>query len=149
MKLTLRRLSLLAVLPVLVLLGCGDDNETPAQARVDGGLDASAFPTCDPVRQNCPAGQQCTGGCNVAGVMALVFTCAVPNPGATNTNGQDCGLGCAPGHDCFTVPAAGGGTRNVCRKYCNSNADCPNNNCTNEGLVCSASQSPIGRVCAP
>jgi hypothetical protein len=132
---------------IMALAGCGDDSdEQPALGRLDGGVDAVAS-SCDPVVQNCPAGQQCVGGCGVVGVMAQVFVCAVPSPGATATNGQDCGAGCAPGHDCFTVTDAGG-TRNLCRKYCNSDADCPNGSCTTVGLVCTETETPIGRLCA-
>jgi hypothetical protein len=135
------------------LARCGDDSNDQTdfgrQPPADGGADASSSSTCDPVAQTCPSGQQCVGGCNVAGVMAQLFTCAVPSPGATARDGQDCGAGCAPGHDCFTVSGADGGTRSVCRKYCNTNADCPNNRaCTDEGLICSAGQPPIGRLCA-
>ena len=80
--------------------------------------------------------------------MAKVFTCAVPSASATATHGQDCGAGCARGHDCFAVPTDGG-TRNVCRKYCNENAECPTGVCAAEGVVCTAGDSdPIGRVCA-
>src|SRR4051794_1185934 len=92
--------------------GCGDDNSNEQSfGRQDGGVDASSG-GCDPVGQNCPSGQQCVGGCGVMGVMAQVFTCAVPNAGATATNGQECGAGCAPGHDCYVV-AGDGGTRNI------------------------------------
>jgi hypothetical protein len=150
----LARLALLLV--SVTTLACGDDSNETAfnqQPPADGGADAvgntdAAQGTCDPVAQNCPSGQQCVGGCNVAGVMAQLFTCAVPSPGATGTNGQDCGVGCAPGHDCYTVGDGDGGTRSVCRKYCNTNADCPNNACVDEGLICSAGQVPIGRLCA-
>jgi hypothetical protein len=141
----------------LVLLGlvflprCDDDNDNnQAFGRfptADGAADAGTG-TCDPEAQTCPAGQQCVGGCNVSGVMAQVFTCAVPSPGATATNGQACGAGCAPGHDCYTVTGGDAGTRSVCRKYCNTNADCPNNSCVDEGLVCTTGQAPIGRLCA-
>jgi hypothetical protein len=80
--------------------------------------------------------------------MAKQFTCAVPPAGATATHGQDCGAGCAPGHDCYTVQDAGGETRTVCRKYCNTNADCPEGSCADEGLVCDPSDAtPIGRLC--
>lgn len=142
------------------LSGCDDDDDEPSLGvlldaapiapGIDAGVSGPPWPgTCDPVQQNCPAGQQCTGGCQVAGVMAKVFTCAVPGPSATATNGQDCGAGCAPGNDCYTVPAAGGGTRSVCRKYCNTNADCPSGTCVAEGLVCTAGDTaPIGRLCS-
>jgi hypothetical protein len=115
-----------------------------------GTAGADAWPgTCDPVQQNCPSGQQCTGGCNVTGVMAKVFTCAMPAAGAVATNGQDCGAGCARGHDCYTIPNADGGTRSVCRKYCNTDSDCPGTRCVAEGLVCTAGDTnPIGRLCA-
>jgi hypothetical protein len=137
-----------------------DDDELPPLGVLDAGtvgvLDAGVVVdaggptgTCDPVRQDCPAGQQCISGCNVMGVMAKVFTCAVPAAGATQTHGQACGLGCARGLDCFAVPAPNGGTRNVCRQYCNTDADCPGTACVDEGVVCTAGDTaPIGRVCA-
>jgi hypothetical protein len=143
----------------LAVFGCGDDEEPPSVSTVrDGGsttvapdaapADAGWPGTCDPVRQDCPPGQQCTGGCAVTGVTAKQFTCAVPAPGATATHGQDCGVGCAPGHDCYVVQAVDGGTRSVCRKYCNTNADCSNGTCAAEGLVCvTGDTSPIGRLC--
>jgi hypothetical protein len=146
----LARLALLLV-SLTALARCGDDsNDQTAFGRQpppDAAGDASPG-SCDPVAQTCPAGQQCVGGCNVVSVMAQLFTCAVPAPGATASNGQDCGAGCALGHDCFTMTGTDGGTRNVCRKYCNTNAVCPNNACTDEGLICSAEQTPIGRLCA-
>jgi hypothetical protein len=139
----------------LALAGCGDDGGTPGIAPDGGALDASTggdagWPgTCDPVQQNCPTGQQCTGGCNVAGVTAKVFTCAMPAAGATATNGQACGPGCAPGHDCYVVPGGDGGTRSVCRKYCNADSDCPGTRCVGEGLVCTTGDpAPIGKLCA-
>jgi hypothetical protein len=158
--------TILSVMMAAPWVGCGDDDgdqpAPPNPARDDGGVADASVPDagadapgavvwpgiCDPVRQDCPAGQQCTGGCDVAGVMAKVFTCAVPNPGASATHGQDCGLGCAPGHDCFIVDGDGG-TRAVCRKYCNTSADCPNTACVEEGLICTAGDvTPIGRLCA-
>jgi hypothetical protein len=137
----------------------GDDHELAPPGGMDGGtvdvLDAGVVEaggstgTCDPVRQDCPAGQQCVSGCNVVGVMAKVFTCAVPAAGATATNGQACALGCVRGLDCFAVPAPEGGTRNICRQYCNTDADCPGTACVDEGVVCTAGDTaPIGRVCA-
>jgi hypothetical protein len=158
----------LVLVAFAVAAGCNDGNDTGSfrftpdgGAALDGSADQAASPadlgasgdawpgTCDPVLQNCPAGQQCTGGCNVMGVMAKVFTCAVPVAGANATNGQDCGAGCARGHDCYVVPAGDGGTRSVCRKYCNVDADCPSNRCVAEGLVCTAGDTnPIGRLCA-
>jgi hypothetical protein len=143
------RAIILLVVSLTIATGCGDDDDSPA-VTADGGASAQTWPgTCDPVLQNCPVGQQCTGGCNVTGVMAKVFTCAIPNPAATATNGQDCGLGCARGHDCYTVADADGITRNVCRKYCNVDADCPTGSCLAEGLVCTAGDlQPIGRICA-
>jgi hypothetical protein len=145
--------SITALVLLLSFAGCGDDEGTSLSTRdgsvADGGGPGAVPGTCDPVLQNCPAGQQCTGGCNVQGVMAKVFTCAVPAAGATNTNGQDCGVGCAAGHDCFTVPDGNGGTRSVCRKYCNVDSDCPTSSCVAEGLICTAGDpAPIGRVCA-
>jgi hypothetical protein len=135
-------------------LACSDDNDDivpgiDVHDAAPPGAAGGAWPgTCDPVRQDCPAGQQCTGGCNVMGVMAKVFTCAVPSADATATHGEDCGAGCAPGHDCYLVRTSTGETRSVCRKYCNVDADCPTT-CGVDGLVCSADDmSPIGRLCA-
>jgi hypothetical protein len=150
-----RRLAAASVL-ALALVACGDDDGEPilpvndAGADVRPGGDAMVWPgTCDPVRQNCPAGQQCVGGCNVVGVMAKAFTCATPRPGAGATNGQPCGEGCAPGHDCYVVPAGDGGTRSICRRYCNGDADCPGGSCGAEGLVCAANDpAPVGRLCS-
>ena len=127
--------------------GCNDDGP-PAAPRDAGSADA--WPgTCDPVRQDCPQGQQCVGGCDVTGVMAKVFTCALPASDARATHGQACATGCAPGHDCFTVTSTDGGTRTLCRKYCNQDSDCSTTRCAPEGLVCTAADpAPIGRVCA-
>jgi hypothetical protein len=145
------------VVMLTLLAACGDDDNSlpviPDGSALDGAADTTptgGWPgTCDPVQQNCPAGQQCIGGCNVVGVMAKVFTCATPAAGATATNGQDCGAGCAAGHDCYVVPTAEGGTRSVCRKYCNVDADCAGAACVAEGLVCSSGDTaPIGRLCA-
>jgi hypothetical protein len=142
------------VLSVALTAGCGDNSGSLVNPGDGGTTDArpgaDAWPgTCDPVAQNCPAGQQCTGGCNVPGVMSKMFTCALPTAGASATNGQDCGAGCARGHDCYTVPAAGGGTRSVCRKYCNGDGDCPGSHCVAEGLICAPGDpTPIGRLCA-
>jgi hypothetical protein len=138
-------------LALICATACSDNNGLPAVG--DGGASAgrdAAWPgTCDPVLQNCAAGQQCVEGCHASGVMTKVFTCAVRRPDALATNGQDCGVGCAAGHDCYMVPNGDGGLRSVCRKYCNSNADCPNNRCVNEGLVCTPGDpAPIGRFCA-
>ena len=150
------RIAALFAIPYLSSVACGDDDDEVVPgidvrrdaAQPDAATDGAWPGTCDPVRQDCPAGQQCTGGCNVVGVMAKVFTCAIPNRDATATHGQDCGAGCARGHDCFLVPAPAGATRSVCRKYCNVDADCPTS-CGADGLVCSASDmSPIGRLCA-
>lgn len=136
----LLRIAALFAAAYLSGIACSDDDDP-----VSPGTDVTAG--CDPVRQDCPAGQQCTGGCNVVGVMAKLFTCAVPNAAATATHGQDCGAGCARGHDCFIVSAPTGGTRSVCRKYCNVDADCPTT-CGGDGLVCSSGDtSPIGRLC--
>ena len=124
----LLRIAALVAIPYLSSVACGDDDDdvlpgidvTWDAAQPDAAADGAWPGTCDPVRQDCPAGQQCTGGCNVVGVMAKVFTCAVPSRDATATHGQDCGAGCARGHDCFLVPAAAGGTRSVCRKTATS-----------------------------
>lgn len=154
---TSTRVLALVYITSLTLVACDDDDDdteldvTPVQ---DAGVDVvgtDGLPgTCDPVLQNCPAGQQCVGGCNVAGVMAKVFTCAVPAPGAIATHGQPCGIGCAAGNDCFVVPAEGGGTRAVCRRYCNTDTDCPiGSTCVAEGLICTPGDpNPIGRVCS-
>jgi hypothetical protein len=143
------RLAALLSIPYLSSVACSDDDDEVAPGIDVTDAAAGGWPgTCDPVRQDCPAGQQCTGGCNVVGVMAKVFTCAVPSSDATATHGQDCGAGCAPGHDCYLIAAPDGGTRSVCRKYCNVDADCPTT-CGADGLVCSAADmNPIGRLCA-
>jgi hypothetical protein len=148
--------SVALVLTLTIAASCGGGSSAvlgPAdgsslEVGADAGVSADRWPgTCDPVAQDCPAGQQCTGGCNVQGVMSKVFTCAVPAAGAVATNGQDCGNGCARGHDCYTV-ATDGGTRSVCRKYCNSDTECPSGRCVAEGLVCNAGDmNPIGRLC--
>jgi hypothetical protein len=143
----------LLLLSFTVVLGCGDDNAPTELGMIDAGQgDASGrrWPgTCDPVLQDCPAGQQCTGGCNVADVMAKVFTCAVPSEGAVATHGQVCAAGCARGHDCFVVYGPKGARGSVCRKYCNTDADCPGTACVAEGVVCTRDDpAPIGRVCA-
>jgi hypothetical protein len=153
MKISVPRLLLAASL--LAALACSSETPSfgtnPDATASTASFDAGAtWPgTCDPVLQNCPAGQQCTGGCNVSGVMTKAFTCAVPAAGATATQGQDCGAGCARGHDCYVVPAPDGGMRSICRKYCNVDADCPpGGRCGQEGLVCTAGDSaPIGRLC--
>jgi hypothetical protein len=148
------RAAVLLCLPLLTLAACGDDdddNDTNVAVDRDAGVDGPVHTwpgNCDPVRSDCPAGQQCTGACDVAGVMAKAFACAIPAPGSTATHGQPCGNGCAPGHDCYTVSSPDGGTRSVCRKYCNTNADCPGVPCASEGLICTAGDpNPIGRVC--
>ncbi len=145
--------SLLAASVLLVLaFGCGDDDDNHDQVAVDrsDGGQAGPWPgTCDPVSGGCPNTQQCTGACDLPGVMSKSFACAVPAANATATHGQPCGAGCAAGHDCFTVTDANGGVTSVCRKYCNTDRDCPGVTCLAEGLICTAGDpSPIGRLCA-
>jgi hypothetical protein len=128
----------------VLVAGCGDNSDNPADAAV-GDLkpaDASAnkpdlkkAPSCDPVKQDCTdATKKCTLFTDdTTGQTPPARTCVADT--GTNTDGQTCTrvtLGdddCKKGFLCTLRGVPDGGL--ACRKMCHATSDCnPNEKCT-------------------
>ena len=142
----------------VLLAGCGNNSDKPADAGVDDlkVADASASkpdlkkaPTCDPVAQTCtdPA-QKCTLFTDdTTGQTPADRTCVAVK--GTNADGQTCtrvSLGdddCAKGLLCTIRGVPGGGL--ACRKMCHAATDCnPGEKCTSPNAT-----DPTDGICVP
>lgn len=110
--------------------GGGSGGTGGASGGAGGGFDFDAAAAdmpppglipCNAVKQDCPAGMKCIGGC-ATDTMMVIMNC-VADPGGGAAIGADCK---APA-DCVkgaTCAGSKGSTMGVCVKYCNADSDC-------------------------
>ena len=119
----------------LLMAACGGTGGASADAAP--GTDApadSGGTACDPVAQNCGPGQKCDFGCQ--GTAAVVACWPATDGGMVGTTCTNTST-CAAGTACIAISTAG----TVCRKYCNTDADCATGErCHNDsvGVACGA-----------
>jgi len=133
---------LLAAAAALAIAACS----STAATGTDAGTDAPASETsadvpatgCDPVAQDCAAGQKCDFGCQGS---AAALSCMAGADGGAIGSTCTTATPCARGGACLTAPDAG----SLCRKYCAGDGDCATGErCHNVTVTigCGASSAP-------
>jgi hypothetical protein len=131
-------LAFAAVATLMTACGGTGASRTDAAPGADAPAE-TAGTACDPAAQNCGAGQKCDFGCQ--GAMAVVACWPATDGGVVGTTCTTVAT-CSAGTACIAISTAG----TVCRKYCDTDGDCPTGErCHNDTVTvsCGTPATPL------